>query len=37
MRSGDAPKRLQADLHGARHLALLVGDGDDGIDYDHAD
>src|SRR5262249_55119750 len=26
-----------ADLRGAKQLKLLVGDGDDGIDYDHAD
>jgi alpha-galactosidase len=37
MVSGDPPKRLQADLHGAKHLTLLVGDCDDGIDFDHAD
>ena len=37
MKTGDAPKRLQADLHGAKRLSLLVGDCDDGIDFDHAD
>ncbi len=37
MQSGDAPKCLQADLHGAKRLSLLVGDCDDGIDFDHAD
>ena len=37
MKGGDAPKRVQADLHGAKRLTLLVGDCDDGIDYDHAD
>jgi len=37
MKSGDAPKRLQADLHGAKRLLLLVGDCDDGNSYDHAD
>ena len=28
---------LQADLHGAKHLSLMVGDCDDGIEFDHAD
>ncbi len=37
MQTGDAPKRLQANLHGAKHLLLLVGDADDGIAFDHAD
>ena len=37
VRGGDAPKRLEADLHGAKRLALVVGDCDDGIDFDHAD
>lgn len=37
MVGGDAPKRLQADLHGAKRLTLLVGDADDGNEYDHAD
>jgi len=37
MKGGDAPKRLQADLHGAQRLSLLVGDCDDGVNFDHAD
>ena len=37
MQFGDAPKRIQADLHGAKRLSLLVGDCDDGIAFDHAD
>ena len=37
MKSGDAPRRLQADLHGAKRLSLLVDAGADGISYDHAD
>jgi alpha-galactosidase len=37
MVSGNAAKRLEANLHGAQHLALLVGDAEDGINFDHAD
>ena len=37
MKGGDAPKRVQADLHGAKRLSLMVGDCDDGIEFDHAD
>ncbi len=37
MRSGDAPKRLEVDLTGAKKIRLLVEDGGDGISYDHAD
>jgi alpha-galactosidase len=37
MKGGDAPKLLQADLHGAKRMTLLVGDCDDGEAYDHAD
>jgi alpha-galactosidase len=37
MVSGDAAKRLEADLHGAKRLTLIVGDADDGMDFDHAD
>ena len=37
MKAGDAPKRLQADLHGGKFLTLLVGDCDDGVSFDHAD
>ncbi|MGO9112820.1 MAG: NPCBM/NEW2 domain-containing protein, partial [Thermoguttaceae bacterium] len=37
MQGGDAPKRVQADLRGAERLSLLVGDCDDGIEFDHAD
>jgi alpha-galactosidase len=37
MVGGEAPKRLEADLRGAKRMSLLVGDADDGMDYDHAD
>ncbi len=37
MAGGDAPKRIDADLRGAKRMTLLVGDADDGIDFDHAD
>ena len=37
MQSRQRAEALQADLHGAKHLSLLVGDCDDGIDFDHAD
>jgi alpha-galactosidase len=37
MKGGDAAKRVQADLHGAKRLSLIVGDCDDGIEFDHAD
>jgi alpha-galactosidase len=37
MKGGDAAKRLEADLRGAKQLALLVEDADDGITNDHAD
>ena len=37
MRGGDTPKRLEANLHGAKRLTLVVGDADDGVDFDHAD
>ena len=37
MVGGDAAKRLEADLHGAKRMTLLVGDADDGMDFDHAD
>ncbi len=37
MKGGDPPKLLEADLSGARHLMLLVGDCDLGISFDHAD
>jgi alpha-galactosidase len=34
---GDPPTFLSVDLTGARHLSLIVEDGDDGIANDHAD
>ena len=37
MAGGDAPKRIEADLHGAKRMSLLVGDAGDGVDFDHAD
>ena len=37
MAGGDAPKRIDANLRGAKRMTLLVGDADDGIDFDHAD
>ena len=37
MRGGDAPKRIEVDLTGAKKMRLLVGDAGDGITYDHAD
>ena len=37
MQSGNAPKRLEADLHARKCMSLLVGDCDDGIEFDHAD
>ena len=37
MHTGDSPRRLQAELHGAKHLLLLVSDCDGSIDYGHAD
>ena len=37
MKGGDAAKRVQADLHGAKRLSLVVGDAEDGIECDHAD
>jgi alpha-galactosidase len=36
MKSGDAPRRLQVDLHGAKRLSLLVDAGVEGISFDHA-
>ncbi len=37
LRGGDAPQMLTADLTGARRMSLLVSDGGDGINNDHAD
>ena len=37
MKTGDAPKPFMVDLTGVKRLSLLVGDGGDGISYDHAD
>ena len=37
LRGGSAPVPISVDLTGAKHLTLVVTDGDDGIDSDHAD
>jgi alpha-galactosidase len=37
MEGGDIPKRIEANLRGAKRMTLLVGDADDGIGFDHAD
>ncbi|MEK9138225.1 MAG: NPCBM/NEW2 domain-containing protein, partial [Bacteroidota bacterium] len=37
MKKGDPAKRLDIDVRNVKMLGLLVTDGDDGIDYDHAD
>lgn len=37
MRGGDAAKKCEVSLVGAKVLTLLVEDGGDGINYDHAD
>ncbi len=37
MRLHDAPRAISADLKGISRLTLLVEDGGDGINYDHAD
>ena len=37
MRRGDGARSLDVDLTGVRRLLLAVGDGGDGIDFDHAD
>jgi alpha-galactosidase len=37
MRGKQVPKLFSADLHAAKTLRLAVTDGDDGIDFDHAD
>jgi len=37
MRGGDEPKFLSADLTGASRMKLIVTDGGDGVDSDHAD
>ncbi len=37
LHGGDAPKRLEVDLTGAKRLALIVTDAEDGIENDHAD
>jgi alpha-galactosidase len=33
----DQPQLISVDLTGARRLVLIIGDGNDGIEYDHAD
>lgn len=37
LKKGDAAKRLEVDLRGAKELVLVVEDGGDGINFDHAD
>ena len=37
LRGGDAPVLISVDLTGAKRLTLVVNDGEDGIDSDHAD
>lgn len=37
MRLGQPPVAVDVDLRGIRTLILMVGDGGDGIDFDHAD
>jgi alpha-galactosidase len=37
MKPGQAPKQVDLDLKGVTMLVLLVGDGGDGIGFDHAD
>lgn len=37
LRGGDVPAVLEVDLQGARELVLVVEDGGDGMDSDHAD
>ncbi|MDB6019554.1 MAG: Alpha-galactosidase [Pedosphaera sp.] len=37
LRAGDAPKMVEVNLAGVKTVQLRVGDGGDGISYDHAD
>src|SRR6185312_9636595 len=37
LKGHDAAKQIEADLTGKKSLKLVVTDGGDGIDYDHAD
>ncbi|MBN1846018.1 MAG: alpha-galactosidase [Sedimentisphaerales bacterium] len=37
MKCGDAAKKVDVDLTGAREMVLKVTDGGDGVSYDHAD
>jgi alpha-galactosidase len=37
MKTGDAPKKAEVSLKGVKTLRLIVSDGGNGIDYDHAD
>ena len=37
LKGGDPPKPISVDLKGAQRMALLVEEGDDGINNDHAD
>lgn len=37
LKGGDEPKMISANLAGAKQMTLVVEDGGDGINYDHAD
>jgi len=37
LRGGDAPKKIEADVRGVRHLVLIVTSANDGNELDHAD
>ena len=37
LHGGDTPQKVSVDLTGAQKMTLLVADGGDGINYDHAD
>ena len=37
MRGNNKPRRIEADVTGARQIALVAQSSDDGIEYDHAD
>jgi alpha-galactosidase len=37
LKGSDGGRPISVDLRGAKHLTLIVGDGNNGIDYDHAD
>jgi alpha-galactosidase len=37
MKAGDSARKVDVDIKGIRNLSLIVGDGGNGIDHDHAD